>query len=196
MGAYIMDNNDFISAYFDHSSLPHGIVQQFFEACGTENIGLTTVLPLQKMQEYQLYVQSWFPELSNLMLIIGYDWMGRPYGLSKSTSNIILLYDSIFDELMEFNASSYNIFSSPLFDVKFDNFGCNDFHMFLSANKLTFMPLDTCAGFIIPPQLGGNVSVDNMELYNVKFYWKYISLMHEVYDNLPDGTMLRSIETK
>lgn len=155
--------------------------------------GLANLLPLSKQELYQTQMSSTFPELSAMMEITGYDWLGRPFGVSRVEVDVILLYDGIFDELMEFTFSKDRLDSSSLFDPTLNNFGIEVYESFLAQSRLAYIEFGSCAGFTIPPQLGGEVAAGNLELYPVFAYWNYVSLLHDALADLPEGTILKSL---
>ena len=151
------------------------------------------LLPIDQLQIYQSQLESSMPELAARMAIAGYDWLGRPFGVDTTNTNTILLYDAIFDELMEFLCPNAQLVKSDLLSSRNDTFGVDEFNSFVGKNRLDKIDFGYCAGFSVPPQLGGVVSAQNMELYNIFTYWHYASMLHDVLSTLPEGATLRQI---
>jgi hypothetical protein len=131
-------------------------------------------------------------ELEQLMLLKGYDWLGRPFGIARTEQSVVI-YDSIFDELMYFDMPSSDYRNSMLFSPDKDNFGIGYYDAFCRQSQLNCIPFGHCAGFRVPPQLGGAVDASNLELYEVFTYWNYTSIMSAILVKIPDGTMLKDM---
>lgn len=155
--------------------------------------GEVILLEQHLLHDYRLRVAETFPEFAELVEIEGYDWMGRPFGRGKCETSSAFIYDAIFDELLAFECWGPDLFDSPLFDPTSDNFGRHDFERFLEVEKAPNLPVGKCAGFKVPPQFGGEVSITNMEIYDVFAYWHFVTVLHQITEVLPAGTLLRNI---
>lgn len=155
--------------------------------------GQVLLLPTACVDEYNAYMTEEIPQLRGVMTMIGYDWIGRPIGVLNQKVLTLGLYDAMFDELMEFEYSKDELSESRLFDPSEDNFGRDEYFSFLQHTGIQSIELGSCAGFTIPPQLGGQVSYLNMEIYDLRTYWSFISLLDEAIGTVPVGTMLKRI---
>src|SRR5262245_53761280 len=98
--------------------------------------GQVVLLPITQHHSFQANLQSAISELSEKIIVVGYDWMGRPIGVSSEENNTLLLCDLMFDELMEFDFFDGRLESSPLFDPTLDNFGQGEYSSFIARLHL------------------------------------------------------------
>jgi hypothetical protein len=158
--------------------------------------GQVLFLGSARRASYQTGLKEALPELTDHMTLVGYDWLGRPIGVPVGGNATVLVYDAIFDELMEFPIPNGRLLSSPLFDVGLDNFGRDEYVSFLKRAAVPRLAIGLCAGFTVPPQLGGEVSSSNLEVYEVQAYWYLVSLLQEAIGTLSEGTVLKSLKLK
>ena len=103
------------------------------------------------------------------------DWLGRQFGSVTpegfdGVGHQVVVADVGANQMARFEAwgDFVNEVASGAIVEKLNN---NGLTVFLSANSLTQIPYDHCAGFIHPPFLGGEFSTDNLELSDIDVYW-------------------------
>jgi hypothetical protein len=136
-------------------------------------------------------------ESTRLVECFGYDWLGRIFALDSTRieegCNLVIMLEP----------GSGDIYRLPV--------GLAQFHRQLDDEDFADAALATlfwgewqktnagglarkkCVGYSVPLFLGGEDSIDNLEVIDMEVYWELLAQMRRQIDDLPEGTKIRSV---
>lgn len=117
-----------------------------------------------------------FPEFAERALPFGYDWLGRhfavDFGRVAAGEPRVLLLEPGTGEVLEIPASFAAFHEQELLESP-DAALASDFFKSWAATNVRSLPLrrDQCVGYKIPLFLGGEDTVENLEVTDLEVYW-------------------------
>jgi hypothetical protein len=160
--------------------------------------GLYRTLKIDSQQEWIDFIDLAFEGFKMRTLPFGCDWLGRLYclDLAKVSNNrhLVLLVDP----------ATFDTYSVPLGLLDFYNLVLGENHgnilnleifesKVLESNGQ--LKHDDCFGYRIPEFLGGEISIENLDRTNVKFYWELTKQIHDGLNKLPGGTKINGVSS-
>ena len=134
-----------------------------------------------------------FSRLKGRFKVFGYDWRGRVFAVNQSDDdcgNVILLNPGdlkflyIGCPLLEFLNSEIPAYADACLD--------SEIYADWLASHPPVGPME-CAGYRIPLFLGGEDSLENMEVSDMEVYWDMTDQLWEAVKDLPEGTKIGNI---
>lgn len=140
----------------------------------------------------RLCIRYW-PELDGHIVCFGSDWMGRQFAINctrESESYLLLPGEGDFLRIPQGLALLHDqeMISHP--DDALDR---SAYLRWLDAGGAVPGP-DECVGYRQPRFLGGDESIDNLEIQGFTLYWELNAQLYQAVKDLPDGTPIGSIE--
>lgn len=141
-------------------------------------------------------VEEAFPELQSPVICFGFDWLGRQFALDPSRGRPgdpeVLLLEPGTGEALDVPVTF-----STFHDVGLSRFrdACllPDFFTEWKATNDTQLAFDECVGYKVPLFLGGEDTVENLELINLDVYWSITGQLIRATRHLPPGTSISGI---
>lgn len=134
-----------------------------------------------------------FSRLKGRFKVFGYDWRGRVFAVNQSDDdcgNVILLNPGnlkflyIGCPLLEFLNNEIPAYADACLD--------SDIYADWLASHAPVGRME-CAGYRIPLFLGGEDSLENMEVSDMEVYWDMTDQLWEAVKDLPEGTKIGNI---
>lgn len=138
-----------------------------------------------------------FPEFSSRARPFGYDWLGRQFAIDldrvEDGQALVLLMEPGTGEALEVPLS-FAAFHDQLDDHREPALAAGFFADWAKVNP-ALLPLrhEDCAGYGVPLFLGGEDTVENLEVIDMDVYWSLCAQLHKAARDLPPGTKIRSI---
>lgn len=135
------------------------------------NKGLYRIHTLESSFEWTVFIKKIFPEYSDDIVVISYDWYGRQFAINVKEINLMHMYDpatfeyfNIYDDISEFH-------NLTITDSDEDLLLNEEFQDWLRIGN-TLLDLTECVGFKVPLFMNGQESLINTERIDIKFYWE------------------------
>ena len=139
-----------------------------------------------------------FPRFASRVCPFAYDWLGRQFALDcgrvEDGEPQVLLLEPGTGEALEI-PFSFARFHEQLDELREPAPAASFFASWAPANP-EVLPLGAmqCAGYKVPLFLGGEDSVDNLEIINLEVYWSLSGQLREGTRVLPPGTSVRQVK--
>ncbi|MGW2560540.1 T6SS immunity protein Tdi1 domain-containing protein [Streptomyces sp. NPDC001514] len=115
-----------------------------------------------------------FPEFADRVVPVAQDWLGRQYALDLARSTpaaaCFLLFEPGTGEAFEVDADVLELFNSAFVDDP-DTYLAADLHSEWLGTGSPRLEAHQCVGFKVPLFLGGEGSVENLEISDLEVYW-------------------------
>jgi hypothetical protein len=141
-----------------------------------------------------------FPEIAESVSVpFGYDWMGRQFALDsrrrdRSGEPLVVLCQPGTGQVLDVPAGLLKFHDVVLVEEPEAAFEADLFASWSRANPDAVpLALTTCVGYTVPPFLGGEHSISNLELIDLDVYWSIIGQLRAKVRDLPLGTSIRSV---
>ncbi len=118
-----------------------------------------------------------FPEYKNQFNCFGFDWSGRQYAISNNDDNLLFMFDCAAFEVFELKTNIINFHNEILVENKFDTLLEDEFNDWYSKND-KLLKINECVGFKVPLFLNGKENLDNLELFDMQFYWEINQVLY------------------
>jgi hypothetical protein len=144
-----------------------------FGGCTFGN-GLYRILRGDRIKETYSSLVAIFPEYANRILPFGFDWLGRHFALDfgrmTDGAPTILLLDVGFGEALHIPANLREFHETELVEHAADAVAEPFFEEWQGATGAILLGHDQCAGYKIPPSLGGLDEYSNLEAIDLEVY--------------------------
>ncbi|SER67139.1 T6SS immunity protein Tdi1 domain-containing protein [Pedobacter rhizosphaerae] len=157
------------------------------------NNGIYRIHSFESGFKWTEIVKNGFPEFGKNILIFGYDWLGRQFGISLDRERQIIFFDVATNE--SFNIPNLDVFefhNSELVEFEDDALAKIGFEKWRAVNEEQ-IGLDKCVGYIVPLFLGGRDEIDNYEICDMEVYWDLNLQLIQQIDKLPPGSNINKI---
>ncbi len=148
------------------------------------------------IEKWNRIVSEAFPEFEERIQCFGYDWLGRQFSLDKSRimdeQPQILMFEPGTGEVLEIPCNFMQFHNDEIPNYHEACLASEFFHewMMINGYKLT---VKSCAGYRILLFLGGDDTVENLEISDMEVYWSICSQMIKKTKNLKEGTKVKEI---
>jgi hypothetical protein len=143
------------------------------------------------------WVNEGYPEFQGKLICFGFDWLGRQFALDPFRGS-----DPDFDVVM-LEPGTGEALEVPVAFSAFHDSGLDEFRdaclapdffgdwMAMEQRDLNF---SECAGYKVPLFLGGQDTVQNLEVSDMEVYWSLMGGLRMATKHLSPGTSVRGIE--
>lgn len=163
-------------------------------AGATFNDGLYRIHKAEEIDKWNAIVRKTFPELSEFIVCFGYDWLGRHFALdlrrNEGGEPLIIMLDPGTGEVSEIPATFSMFHEEELIVYQNAALAVDFFNNWQEGNKEDLIH-SHCVGYKVPPFLGGNDSLENLEVSDMEVYWDICGQLLNKVRNLPPGTPVR-----
>ncbi|UCH73465.1 MAG: DUF1851 domain-containing protein [Rhodospirillales bacterium] len=137
-----------------------------------------------------------FPDFQGRICAFGYDWMGTCFALDKNRTeggeSLVVLFEVDTAEALEVPADFASFHNETLIEQREAALTPSFFDAWISAGGAAPRP-DQCVGYKVPLFLGGQDTVENLELTDLAVYWEISSQLIAETRNLPPGTPVKGV---
>ena len=153
----------------------HGFTELMTQCAGsTFGGGIYRLHSVQDIIKWTQIVEDSFLTYKNRLVCFGFDWLGRHFALDKgrieNNQMLILLIEPGTGEAFEIPANFKNFHNNELVDYQNDALSYNFYNEWLESTGL-IPDHQQCIGYKIPLFLGGNDTIENLELIDMDVYW-------------------------
>lgn len=154
----------------------------FFNRYGGKSFsgGLYRTFSLDEISEWQLNIFHMYPQLKGNIIPFGYDWLGRIFSKFVNDSSLKQSVTFAFpfeEQVLTIPVDIVSFHNEILISQKIPALESVMFDDFLQRKKLSSIARNECGALVKPFFLGGNFSIDNMELMDMDVYWTLSSQM-------------------
>lgn len=164
------------------------LYQDVLEQLGGRSFGngLLRIFRPEDIQEYTDDIHRGFRGYEGTFRVFAYDWQGRIFAEALDEEGCIYRYDIGRGVAERFPATLLSFFDQVCLMYPDEVLGFSDFLNWLGL----FGPLayEDCASYLVPPYLGGEETLDNMEVTSLTVHWGLFSQIHEAIQDYPEGT--------
>ena len=137
-----------------------------------------------------------FPELSGRLACFGHDWLGRQFATdtARGTSDdpAVMLLEPGTGEALEVPVPFSRFHDEELVDFTEEALALSFFQEWLRSGGVAPTP-SQCVGYERPLFLGGEDTVDNLELVDLDVYWTIAGQLLSQARGLPEGTPITRV---
>lgn len=183
----VMD--DKLNRIFSNSS---GAVEFLKNFAGKTFIeGLYRIHKVDEISKWNTIVSDVFPELEDLIVCFAYDWLGRQIALDfrrkQNDEPLIIMLEPGTGEALEIPATFMTFHEEELVEYKDAALAVDFFNQWREKNKEVLSP-NQCVGYRVPLFVGGQDSIENLELSDIEVYWNICGQLLNKVRDLPPGT--------
>lgn len=135
------------------------------------NKGLYRIHSLESSFEWTAFIKQIFPEYSDDIVVISYDWYGRQFAINIKEINLIHMYDPATFEYFNIHDNISEFHNLTITDSDEDLLLNEEFQDWLKVEN-HLLDIIECVGFKVPLFMNGQESLSNTERINMKFYWE------------------------
>lgn len=162
----------------------------------TFNNGLYRVYRGDQIQQATDSMRKAFPEMKDRIICFGFDWLGRNFAIDlnrKENDNpLVLLLEPGAGEAMQIPVSIIDFHNDELVNHTNDALAVNFFNEWRSQTNLA-IGYYQCVGYKVPLFLGGDDTVDNLELLDMDVYIDICGQLRNKTKELPNGMTISDI---
>ncbi|PZR51805.1 DUF1851 domain-containing protein [Xylanimonas oleitrophica] len=139
-----------------------------------------------------------FPELATRVLPFGYDWLGRQLALDTGRVDAgqpqVILLEPGTGEALEIPLSFVTFHDQELIEYADAALAAEHFQAW-SAGNSGVLPLQRgqCVGYRVPLFLGGQDTVENLEVVDLDVYWSICGQLRQSVRDLPPGSLVDEV---
>lgn len=144
--------------------------------------GLFNSFSKDNLEKWELFVGVAYPEFKSSFKLFGYDWLGRCFGmdLRESSNGNILMFEIGTNDVLEIPCSFKDFLNVEIPLYSDACLAKSFFDEWTEYSKET-IEYGKCVSYKIPLCLGGEDTIQNLELSDMEVYWvtvssKYIAL--------------------
>ena len=156
--------------------------------------GVFRVFERSDLERWHRVVSGCFTKLRGEFNLIGYDWMGRCFAVDQRDGDgkelVVLLEIATLD--MYYIGKDVAVFLNEVMPNQSEAcLGVGRYREWLEGHA----PVGRmeCGGYRIPLFLGGEDSLENMEVSDMEVYWDMTDQLWEAVKDLPEGTKIGNI---
>jgi hypothetical protein len=142
-----------------------------------------------------------FPEFATRACPFGYDWLGRQFAIDTARQAagqpLMLLLEPGTADALEIPLPFSAFHNEELVDYR-DAALASGFFALWAEESSAALPLarDDCVGYRVPLFLGGDDTVDNLEVIDLDVYWTTCGQLRRGTLRLPEGTSIKDVSTR
>lgn len=171
-----------------------------FSGCSFEN-GLYRLHDSQSGPQALTWIIDAFPEFASRACPFGYDWLGRQFAVDTARQQagqaLVLLLEPGTGEALEIPVTFASFHEHELVEYQ-DAALARGFFDTWALEHGSSLPLDrtTCVGYRVPLFLGGEDTVDNLEVIDLDVYWTLCGQLRRGAVHLPGGTSIKDVSRR
>jgi hypothetical protein len=151
--------------------------------------GIFRVFTEDEARRAQQQVNAMFPEWAVRIRPFAQDWLGRQYALDLRRNGMLILLEPGSGGVYELDGTIPDLLDQQMVDDP-DTFLAQDLFSAWRAVHPERTPTGMCVGFKTPLFLGGDGTVENLEVVDETVYWSIHGQLWAKVKNLPPGTMI------
>lgn len=162
--------------------------------------GLYRVHTPEGAEEWTSRAEEMFPELTDRMLVFGYDWLGRQFAADahrmEGDHYQVLILDAGTAEALEVPTTVADLHVDELVQYG-DAALAVDFYADWreSSRDEDFLAEGECVGYRIPLFLDGDDEVSNLARIDMEMYWTILTQLRHGGRELPPGATIQDVIT-
>lgn len=142
-------------------------------------------------------LQEAYAEEADGLHVFATDWLGRHYAAGNTDDGTVVVRADIASAELKAIGSLEGFLTGVRKDRKATGFFDNDsFRAVLNHNGLRSLPFDQCASFKTPPFLGGEITLDNIEIAFTSVHWSLFGQIFQQVKDLPPGSPIPEINVE
>lgn len=128
------------------------------------------------------------------LLVFATDWLGRHYAAGATDEGVLVVRADIGSADLDVIGPLPEFLEFLRKDRKADEFFDEKaFRKLLTKNHQLTLPFDRCASYKVPLFLGGEPTLDNLELVFTTVHWSLFGQLYQQVKDLPPGTPIGEI---
>lgn len=136
--------------------------------------GLFSAFTQDDIKRMEKHVYKAYPKFDGKVMLFGYDWLGRIFGLSKKKGNeIVLMFEIGTLDVLEIPCDFLTFLNDEIPNYHSECFASGYFDQWKSIGSPP--NYGRCIGYKIPLFLGGEDTLVNMENSDLDVYWYLLS---------------------
>ncbi|MDR7002894.1 T6SS immunity protein Tdi1 domain-containing protein [Neobacillus niacini] len=171
----------------------------FYELFSSSNgqsfgYGLYRLHDITKIEYWNNIISKGFPEFSGRISCFGYDWLGRQFALDNQRKENgqaqILMFEPGTGEVLEIPCNFYDFHNEEIPNYHDACLASDFFQSWSETNKST-LKHDECVGYKIMLFLGGEDTLENLEMSNLDVYWEICNNVLQKTKGMSDGSTIK-----
>ncbi len=158
------------------------------------NGGLYRVHTPDSAAEWTEIVGKLFPQHAGEFAVFGYDWLGRQFALNAGprAHGQVLMFDAAEGTCLEIPADVVGFHDRILVELPEPTLELATYEAWRKAGNGPLAP-DQCAGYQVPPTLGGSFEVSNLKTIEMEIEWELLTQLWDVHRQHP-GARIDSVK--
>lgn len=156
--------------------------------------GLYRIHNIQDIDKWNDIICEAFPEYHNEILCFGYDWLGRQFAIDfsriENNEPQIVMFEPGTGQALEIPTSFLDFHENEIINFQEEALAVSFFNDWQKHNK-TKLEHHQCVGYKMPLFLGGEDTIDNLEISDIEVYWGICSQLINQTRNVPVGTRIK-----
>lgn len=134
--------------------------------------GIYRVFNDNDIEKWRKIITKGYPDFENCFEPFAYDWLGRCFAvdLRNDKKDKILMFEIGTADVLEIPCSFIDFHEEEI-PLYHDSCLASNFFNEWKENNSDELQHDKCAGYKIPLFLGGNDTIDNLEISDMEVYW-------------------------
>lgn len=171
-----------------------GLAELISMAAGcTFGDGIFRVFTEDEARRAQSLVNAMFPEWAVRIRPFAQDWLGRQYALDLRGNAMLILLEPGSGGVYELDGAIPELLDRQMVDDP-DTFLAQDLFTAWRAVHPERTPAGMCVGFKTPLFLGGDGSVENLEVIDETVYWSIHGQLWAKVRDLPPGAVIDGVD--
>ncbi|SEQ26193.1 hypothetical protein SAMN05216188_102580 [Lentzea xinjiangensis] len=171
-----------------------GLAELVTTAAGcTFGDGIFRVFTEDEALRAQRLANAMFPEWAVRIRPIARDWLGRQYALDLHRNAMLILLEPGSGGVYELDGTIPELLDEQMVDDP-DTFLAQDLFRAWRSVHPERIPAGMCVGFKVPLFLGGDGTVENLEVIDEEVYWSTHGQLWSKVRDLPPGSMIEGVE--
>jgi hypothetical protein len=157
--------------------------------------GLYRVVDAARYGFANRFLSNAFPPFAKRVTPFAYDWLGRIFALGSTQGkgkSLVLLFEPGSGEALEIPCTIDSFHDRELLEFGDDLLSMKYYSQWLAAGGKA-PGLDECVGYGRPLFLGGQDSIENLEISDLDVYWSITAQLIDQLRGAPPGTRIRKI---
>lgn len=153
--------------------------------------GLFNIFDINDIDLWTMQMHDIYPNIKKSYRIFGFDWLGRCFGIisKKLGKDEILIFDPRDLEVYSIQCNFLDFINEEIPQNPEKYLLLNSFEQW---KKLTNkqIPEMHCVGYNVPLFLGGQGTLENLEVTDMDVYWSITAQLKEAISDLDEGTVV------
>jgi hypothetical protein len=160
----------------------------------TFNLGLLRFHNATSGEEVQLELAEIWPREEYDLIPFAFDWRGRQFcRLYTQGQDIVVRADVAYNELAPLREFEPTLLGMIESDGVLEYLELEEMQKAFDHLGIMGLPFDECIGMKVPPCLGGDESLSNMNVSPVVVNMYFMTQIYNQLKNLPEGTPIEGI---